>query len=391
MTGRLSSLDIFRAMTMFLMIFVNDLWTIHGVPAWLEHSAAEADGMGLADTVFPAFLFIVGLSIPFALENRLSRGENLSAVFVHVLKRAFALILMGYFMVNHENFSQQVSDTWRMLWEIFMIIAFFLIWNQYPSKRIFGRIPVWILQATGMIILAFLVHFYLGTNAIAPNHMSPHWWGILGLIGWAYLLCAGLYLLLRNYPWLLLIAWLLLLVLNLSEVLPPVLHPPLFPLVVSSSNHILVLSGVLLSVIFMKIPRKNHASLFLMAALAFAVICLAYGFLVRPYGGISKIRATPSWTSICTGISILVFAVIYIISDIYGRKKWAGIILPAGQSTLTCYLLPGLLYPFLFPLETMLPGAFLTGVAGLIKCLLFALITIVITGWLQKIHIRMKI
>jgi heparan-alpha-glucosaminide N-acetyltransferase len=49
------------------------------------------------------------------------------------------------------------------------------------------------------------------------------------------------------------------------------------------------------------------------------------------------------------------------------------------------------LYPLLYPLQQMLPASLLTGVAGLIKSLLFALLTVIIAGWLQKIHIRLKI
>jgi heparan-alpha-glucosaminide N-acetyltransferase len=61
---RISSIDILRALTMVLMIFVNDLWSLNNIPGWLEHTAAAEDGMGLADVVFPAFLFIVGMSVP---------------------------------------------------------------------------------------------------------------------------------------------------------------------------------------------------------------------------------------------------------------------------------------------------------------------------------------
>ena len=64
--GRIASIDILRALTMVLMIFVNDLWSLKDTPAWLGHVASGVDGIGLADTVFPAFLFIVGMSIPFA-------------------------------------------------------------------------------------------------------------------------------------------------------------------------------------------------------------------------------------------------------------------------------------------------------------------------------------
>jgi heparan-alpha-glucosaminide N-acetyltransferase len=72
--ARLKSIDILRALTMLLMIFVNDLWSLSGIPEWLEHKAANVDGMGLADVVFPAFLFIVGLSVPYAIRARLKKG-----------------------------------------------------------------------------------------------------------------------------------------------------------------------------------------------------------------------------------------------------------------------------------------------------------------------------
>ena len=45
-SNRLKSIDILRALTMLLMIFVNDLWSLTDIPAWLEHKAADEDGMG---------------------------------------------------------------------------------------------------------------------------------------------------------------------------------------------------------------------------------------------------------------------------------------------------------------------------------------------------------
>ncbi len=62
--ARVGAIDILRALTMVLMIFVNDLWSLTGIPAWLEHVSPGADGIGLADVVFPVFLFIVGMSLP---------------------------------------------------------------------------------------------------------------------------------------------------------------------------------------------------------------------------------------------------------------------------------------------------------------------------------------
>jgi predicted acyltransferase len=122
-----------------------------------------------------------------------------------------------------------------------------------------------------------------------------------------------------------------------------------------------------------------------------AVLSLVYGFGVRPFWGISKILATPSWTAICSGISFAVFALIYYLGDILHHTRWANFLMPAGRSALTCYLVPGLVYPFLWPLQQMLPQSFLTGWIGLIKSLLFALLIIALTGFMEKFKIRLKI
>ncbi len=71
---RLDSIDVFRAITMFLMIFVNDLWSLEGTfPDWLKHSKAAEDAMGLSDVVFPGFLFYSGT---FPLFNRQPEAER---------------------------------------------------------------------------------------------------------------------------------------------------------------------------------------------------------------------------------------------------------------------------------------------------------------------------
>src|ERR1700761_9524010 len=97
---RLASIDILRALTMFFMIFVNDLWSVKNIPDWLEHAERNQDAMGFADIIFPLFLFIVGLSVPFAILARKSRGESQSSILAYILTRSFALLVMGFFHVN---------------------------------------------------------------------------------------------------------------------------------------------------------------------------------------------------------------------------------------------------------------------------------------------------
>jgi heparan-alpha-glucosaminide N-acetyltransferase len=321
----------------------------------------------------------------------MSRGDSKYSILLHILRRTLALVVMGFFMVNQENFNQQAPEMLRRWWDILMIIAFILIWNNYESKKVFRKVPVWVLQVTGMAILAVLALLYKGGTADDPHWMRPHWWGILGLIGWAYLVCSIIYLLSKNRMGIIIAAWIILMAFNLMEVLPGGFPLPRFLLIVSASNHVLVMSGVLVTMVYLRVWEEGRPEIFGLILLFLAALCMAYGFGVRQFGGISKILATPSWTSICGGISMAVFLIIFIIADVLHSTRWASVIMPAGQSTLTCYLIPGLLYPFLYPLQQLLPDGLRSGWPGLVKSLLFALLTVVITGWLQKIHIRLKI
>src|SRR4051794_17383706 len=76
---RVVSIDALRGFVMFMMIFVNDLAGVGSiVPDWMVHFSERhrgGSGMTFVDLVFPAFLFLVGMSIPLALGSRLQKGE----------------------------------------------------------------------------------------------------------------------------------------------------------------------------------------------------------------------------------------------------------------------------------------------------------------------------
>ena len=77
---RIISIDALRGITIFVMIFVNELASIKEVPQWMRHMPADADAMTFVDVVFPAFLFIVGMSIPFAFNARLLKGDSAKTI-----------------------------------------------------------------------------------------------------------------------------------------------------------------------------------------------------------------------------------------------------------------------------------------------------------------------
>ena len=100
---RILSIDALRGITILVMIFVNELAGVSGIPAWMKHMPADADAMTFVDVVFPAFLFIVGMSIPFAINRRLSKGDNFMKLQGYILWRALGLLVLGFFMVNAED------------------------------------------------------------------------------------------------------------------------------------------------------------------------------------------------------------------------------------------------------------------------------------------------
>ncbi|XP_066382885.1 uncharacterized protein [Miscanthus floridulus] len=96
---RLASLDVFRGITVVLMILVDDVGGL--VPAF---SHSPWDGVTLADFVFPFFLFIVGVSLAFAYK----RVPNKTLATKKALIRASKLFLLGlllqggYFHTIHD-------------------------------------------------------------------------------------------------------------------------------------------------------------------------------------------------------------------------------------------------------------------------------------------------
>ncbi len=385
---RVKSIDILRALTMLLMIFVNDLWTLTDVPGWLGHKAAYEDGMGLADVVFPAFLFIVGLSIPHAIRARQKKGQSKWQILRHITERSLALLIMGIFMVNLEHIHATNLPIPKVLWQILMIAAFFLIWNTYSESRK-DRFQPWILKGTGWTILVFLAVIYTGSVNGEETWMRIHWWGILGLIGWGYLLSALAFLLLGNRPGILSMFFILLMLLNVNEFKSPFGFT--LKMVVSASNHALVMGGVVLTSVMIRLEERNRIKYLVPVILASAAALTLFGFLTRPIWGISKIQATPSWTAICAAISALAFAGMHLLADRAGWSGWAGIIKAAGTSTLTCYLVPYFVYAIRELSALTLPPALTTGSVGILKSLLFAILIIQITGILERMHIRLKI
>jgi predicted acyltransferase len=90
-SSRLLSLDVFRGITIALMIIVN---TPGNREAYAQLDHAEWNGLTMTDLVFPFFLFIVGVSIVFSLAKRLEKGAA-SGLVLPIFKRALIIYACG--------------------------------------------------------------------------------------------------------------------------------------------------------------------------------------------------------------------------------------------------------------------------------------------------------
>ncbi|MBT8315149.1 MAG: DUF5009 domain-containing protein [Maribacter sp.] len=390
-TVRIASIDILRALTMLLMIWVNDFWTLSNTPKWLMHAKPNEDYLGFSDVIFPLFLFIVGLSIPFAIENRLVKKESIAHLAKHIAIRSFSLLIIGVFMVNYETHHETIG-LGKWLWCLLMALAVSLVWTQWGKSPVPKKWHV-VLQSLGWGILVFLVYMYRG-GSDGEAIMKPQWWGILGLIGWAYAINALTYLFTKGNLFLLIFLWLLFNLLSIGDAIGILDNLPnslsYFSVWYSGTIPAFTTAGIIASVLFRRLS-KFGISRALLSLTTLGVINIVIALATRHFWGISKVPGTPSWLMVCTGIGFLAFVILYYIVDIKKQKSWAKIIIPAGTATLTCYLIPYFTYPIRNLTGIELPYFLNEGIVGLVGSFCFALLIVIFTGWLQKKGFSLKL
>ena len=390
---RIASVDIMRGLTLLLMLFVNDL-NMKVAPAWLGHTEADFDGMGLADWVFPGFLFIVGMAIPFAISGRIKRNEPVSGILLHIAIRTISLLVIGILMLNSGRVNPEATGMNRNLWALLMYISVFLIWNDYPKGK--HKLLFIILRAAGVATLIFLAIIFRSGSVDDPGWMITGWWGILGLIGWGYLTASLIYVAFRDsVAWTMaaVIFFMMINILDQSGVLG-FLDPvkPVLGIIIQGNVPLIVLTGMFADILIRKLKESGDEKIILMLVVM-GIISLALGFFLRKWFIISKLLATPSWGMICSGISYLLFAAIYWLADVRGLTGWVDFVRPAGRYSLTTYLAPNILYhaiwmssvPVLIYKQSSEPLVVILG------SIAWALLMSGLTAILARMHIKLRL
>jgi heparan-alpha-glucosaminide N-acetyltransferase len=422
---RIASVDALRGLVILLMIFVNDVAGVKSAPAWLKHVSARADGMTLPDVVFPAFLFIMGMSVPLALGRAMAQGRSKTRLLAKVLRRTLTLLVMGVLMVNMEQHNPGYRGLWGLLAYPAIFMAFLVV-PPSPERRRKIFTIVRVIGFASLVVLALTYrtadgrHLILGpifdqSDTVWLRHS---WWGILGLIGWAYLVTSLIYLVLgRRREWLIGAAGLLAM-LYVAD------HQGLFSrvdsrawltwaapairqierLVECINAHVSIgeslgslasisMAGCCLGTILLPGSRiQTHAER-LKWTITYGIGLALAALLFDPLFGINKIRATPSWCFYCASLTALTWAALYCIMDVRRYRAWSLIVRPAGINPLTAYIL----HPWIFMVAGFLhlpiwfyKNSELPVIVSIVGCLIMAFAIVGLTGLISRSGCRMR-
>jgi predicted acyltransferase len=166
-SSRLMSLDLFRGATIAGMILVNNAGDEASSYWPLRH--AQWNGWTPTDLVFPFFLFIVGVAMPFSFSARLKRGESRGELLRHVLWRGVVLFALGMFLNGFPN--QYHLASWRVYGVLqriaicYVISAILALWTDWRG---------WIIAIAGCLLGYWILMRFVPVPGFGlPTHDIP--------------------------------------------------------------------------------------------------------------------------------------------------------------------------------------------------------------------------
>lgn len=171
MKDRILSVDIFRGMTIILMILVNTPGTWSSVYAPLLH--APWHGYTPTDLVFPFFLFIVGTSIAFSYQNKKIDSSTYKKITVRSLKLIGLGLFLGAFTISFPFFKDFADIRFPGVLQRIGVVFFFtaILFVNFKWRTLLG-ITIALLVGYWLLMVLVPVTGMASTLDRAPNNLA---------------------------------------------------------------------------------------------------------------------------------------------------------------------------------------------------------------------------
>ena len=299
--GRLASLDAFRGLTIALMILVNSPGDTGAVYSHLSH--VDWNGWTFADSVFPSFLFIVGVSIVFSFAKQEEKGTPNSAFMVRLLRRTIILFALGLFINMFPAFHLSAIRIPGVLQRIALCYFFASLIVLKADLR--GRI-LWLigLLASYWLMMRFIPVPGIGAGVFEPGKNFAAWVDSHFLSGhmWSY----------YDGKW------------DPEGIVStiPAIATTLFG----------VLAGQWLR---SSLPERRKVAGMVCAG----VVLLIAGYILDRWLPINKSIWTSTFSIFMAGVALVWLAFFYLLIDIKDFSRWAQPFIILGLNPITIYVL----------------------------------------------------
>ncbi len=309
---RLVSLDAFRGFTIAAMIVVNTPATWDHVFAPLRHAAWN--GFTPTDGVFPFFIFAMGISIALSYSKLKARGAATKQVLWKATKRSFLIFLIGILlgMFPQFDFSEvRIPGVLQRIALVFLACAlmfWYLSWKQ----------QAWV--AAGLLLAYWAAMVYIPVPHIGAGVLEPG----KNLAAWVDSR------LIPGKMW--------------QGTWDPEGILSTFPAIASGVAGMLV--GSLL--INGRLTAEQKVMWMYFAGVASFLLGVAWGWVFP----INKNLWTSSYVLYTAGLAAMIFASLFFLMEIQGKKNWAKTGVVFGSNAITAYVIGGILPELLGPLNS---------------------------------------
>jgi heparan-alpha-glucosaminide N-acetyltransferase len=303
---RYLALDAYRGFIMFILVSggfgLAALAKKRPEYAWIagQFDHRPWEWIAFWDLIQPAFMFMVGVAMPFALASRMARGATSGDLFRHVAARSLRLILMS---------------------QILMSISA-------------GRLHFQLINVLAQIGLTYFLCYLImqlefrWQAAVAAGLLVGHWALFVAFPG-----TEGPFMSKTT---------------NIGAVIDTYLFGHINPGYWANLNFVTSTATTLFGVWtgrLLQSPRSNGYKMQVMGIAAIA--CLALGFAIHPWNPIIKRICTTSFTIYSTGWVLLMLLAFFWIVEVRGYTKWTFPLLVIGANSIFIYSLEEVLRSWL--------------------------------------------